>query len=89
MPISGLLKGMNAIFDTSKMDPGSGLGEEFRKSLVRLEKSLIIQMTGTISPDTLTDSTYFFCKFKFGSDHFWQSIEKQIEKQARGSLNVQ
>ena len=46
-------------------------------------------MTGTISPDTLTDSTYFFCKFKFGSDHFWQSIEKQIEKQARGSLNVQ
>ena len=83
MPVSGLLKGMNAIFDAKQPGVESELGKEMTKTLIRLEKSLVIQMTGRLAPETLTDATYFFCKFRFGNDHFWSSIERQIEKQAQ------
>ena len=48
MPVSGLLKGMNAIFDAKQPDVESELGKEITKTLIRLEKALVIQMTGSL-----------------------------------------
>ena len=72
-PISELLLSMNAIFDTQRID--GALQQEFRMTLDKLEKLLIVQMTGSVPPTALTNATYFFCKFQSGSENLWNMLE--------------
>ena len=51
-------------------------------TLERLERTLVVQMTGSVPPGILTNATYFFCKFQAGSDNLWTLIEGQIKRQA-------
>ena len=62
-PVSELLLGLNAIFDSQRLHQEEGLSSEFRITLDRIEKHLIVQMTTSVPPTVLANATYFFCKF--------------------------
>ena len=44
--VSALLIGINAIFDTNRFEKGGPLASEFRMTLDKLERHLIVQLTG-------------------------------------------
>lgn len=75
VPISELLLGLNAIFDSYKPAPGSPLSSEFRIALDRIERYMIVQMTSSVPPNVLSNATYYFCKFQAGSDNLWSTFE--------------
>jgi hypothetical protein len=45
----------------------------FRQELERAEKHIILNFRQT-SSQTLVDAAYYFCKFQFGSEQFWNKI---------------
>ena len=61
----------------------------FKRVLSMLEDDLIKSMSTAekFSPAVLTNATYFYCKFQYGSNAYWEKLYEQIQKQ-KESLSI-
>ncbi|CDW74678.1 UNKNOWN [Stylonychia lemnae] len=84
---SDLILILNDIFDAFPIqemeDP---LIQQFELTLAQLEK-LIKSNLSILNMESLTNASYYFCKFQYGDKDFWEMLEQQIIK-SKDSLTI-
>ena len=63
---------LNAYYDSQRGEDPT-LQEIFVKEIQRLESNIMLRFKEH-SPQSIVEAAYYFCKFKTGSDQFWNKI---------------